>query len=61
MASRSVRSAIVEAKQRFQRSVIGWVTQIYNLELLRASEGMLSRWSRLHLQSIAQLGYKFFL
>jgi hypothetical protein len=25
--------------------------QIYYLELLRASEGTLSRWSRLHLQS----------
>jgi hypothetical protein len=29
------------------------VTKIYYLELLRASEGMLSRWSRLHLQSLA--------
>jgi hypothetical protein len=42
-----------EAKQRSQRSVIGWVTKIYYLELLHASEGMLSRWSRLHLQSLA--------
>jgi hypothetical protein len=45
--------AIAEAKQRSQRSVIGWVTKIYYLELLRASEGMLNRWSRLHLQSLA--------
>jgi hypothetical protein len=29
------------------------VTKIYYLELLRASEGTLSRWSRLHLQSLA--------
>jgi hypothetical protein len=32
------------------RSVIEWVTKDY-LELFRASEGTLSRWSRLHLQS----------
>jgi hypothetical protein len=42
--------AIAEAKQPSQRSVIG--DQNY-LELLRASEGMLRRWSRLHLQSLA--------
>jgi hypothetical protein len=29
------------------------VTKIYYFELLRASEGTLSRWSRLHLQSLA--------
>jgi hypothetical protein len=46
---------IVEAKQRSQWSVIGWVTKIYYLELLRALEGTLSRWSRLHLQSLAEL------
>jgi hypothetical protein len=45
--------AIAEAKQRSQRSVIGWVKNLYYLELLRASESMLSRWSRLHLQSLA--------
>jgi hypothetical protein len=45
--------ADVEAKQRSQRSVIRWVTIIYYLELLRALEGTLSRWSRLHLQSFA--------
>jgi hypothetical protein len=39
------------SKQCSQRLVIGWVTKIYYLELLRASEGTLSRWSRLHLQS----------
>jgi hypothetical protein len=43
------RRTIVEAKQRSQWSVIGWVTKIYYLELLRASEGTLSRWSPLHL------------
>jgi hypothetical protein len=31
---------------------LGWVTEIYYLELLCASEGTLSRWSRLHLQSL---------
>jgi hypothetical protein len=30
-----------------------WVTKIYYLELLRASEGTLSHWSRLNLQSLA--------
>jgi hypothetical protein len=44
---------IAEAKQRSQWSVIEWVTNIYYLELLRASEGTLSRWYRLHLQSLA--------
>jgi hypothetical protein len=33
-----VRS-IAEAKRRSQRSDIGWVTEMYYLELLRASEG----------------------
>jgi hypothetical protein len=47
------RRAIAEAKHRSQWPVIGWVTKIYYLELLRASEGTLSRWSRLHLQSLA--------
>jgi hypothetical protein len=41
----------VEVKQRWL--VIRWVTKNLSLELLRASEGTLSRWSRLHLQSIA--------
>jgi hypothetical protein len=47
------RRAVAEAKQCSQRSVIGWITKIYYLELLRATEGTLSRWSRLHLQSLA--------
>jgi hypothetical protein len=34
--------AVADAKQRSQWSVIGWVTKIYYLELLRASEGILS-------------------
>jgi uncharacterized membrane protein len=45
--------AIAEAKQHSQRSVIRWVTKIYYLEILRVSGGTLSRWSRLHLQSLA--------
>jgi hypothetical protein len=45
------RRAIAESKHRSQW--LGWVTKIYYLELLRASEGTLSRWSRLHLQSLA--------
>jgi hypothetical protein len=44
----ALRRTIAEAKQRW--SVIGWVTKIYYVELLRASEGTLGRWSRLHLQ-----------
>jgi hypothetical protein len=44
--------AIAEPKQCSQRPVIGWVTKIYYLELLRAPEGTLSRWSRLHLLSL---------
>jgi hypothetical protein len=50
MARWSTQRAIAEAKQRSQRP-IGWVTKIYYHELLRASEGTLNRWSRLHLQS----------
>jgi hypothetical protein len=42
-----------KAKQRSYRSAMGWVTKIYYLELLRASESTLSCWSRLHLQSLA--------
>jgi hypothetical protein len=48
---RAIR-AIAEAKQCSQWSVVGWVTKIYYLEL-RTSAGTLSRWSRLHLQSLA--------
>jgi hypothetical protein len=47
------RRAIAEAKHRSQWPVLGWVTKIYYLELFRASEGTLSHWSRLHLQSLA--------
>jgi hypothetical protein len=36
-----LRRAIAEVNQRL--SVIGWVTKIYYLELLRASESTLSR------------------
>jgi hypothetical protein len=49
----SARRGIAESKQRSQRSVIVWVAKICYLELLRASEGTLSCWSRLHLQSLA--------
>jgi hypothetical protein len=45
----ALRRAIAEVNQRW--SVIGWV-MTKNL-LSRASEGTLSRWSRLHLQSLA--------
>jgi hypothetical protein len=45
------RRAIAAVKQRW--SVIGGCPKIYYLELLRASEGMLSCWSRLHLKSLA--------
>jgi hypothetical protein len=44
---------MLEAKERSQRSLIVRVTKIYYLELLRTSEGTLSRWSLLHLQSLA--------
>jgi hypothetical protein len=46
------RRAIAEVKQRSQWSVMGWVTKIYYLELLSDSEGTLSRWFQLHLQSL---------
>jgi hypothetical protein len=46
----ALRRAIVEVKQRW--SVIGWVTIGYFLELVRASEGTFSRWSRLHLSVV---------
>jgi hypothetical protein len=46
-----------EAKQHSQRPVIGWVTKIYYLELLRTSERTLSRWSRLHLQSFVATAF----
>jgi hypothetical protein len=40
--AQSARLAIAEAKQRLHRPVIGWVTKIYYLELLRALEGTLN-------------------
>jgi hypothetical protein len=43
----------IYAKQRSQWSVIEWVTKIYYLDLLHASEGTLSRWSQLYLQLLA--------
>jgi hypothetical protein len=49
------RRAIAEAKHWSQWPVIGWETKIYYLKLLRASAGTLSRWSRLHLQSLAPI------
>jgi hypothetical protein len=42
----------VIAKVTQSWSVIGWVTKIYYLKLFRALEDTLSRWSRLHLQSL---------
>jgi hypothetical protein len=59
MAPRSVRwRAIAEPKQCSQRPVIGWVTKSYLLELLRASEGTLSRRYGLHLQSLTPLQFQ---
>jgi hypothetical protein len=52
MAPQSVRFG---ERSRKLSNIIGWVTKnfIYYLKLLRASEGTLSRWFRLHLESIA--------
>jgi hypothetical protein len=47
----ALQRAIAEVKQCW--SAIGWVTKMYYLELLRALEATLSRWSRLHLQLLA--------
>jgi hypothetical protein len=54
-SSKAPRRVIAETQQHSQWSVIGWVTKNYYLELLRASESTLSRWSRLHLQSFAPI------
>jgi hypothetical protein len=43
----ALRRAIVEAQRCW--SAIGWGPKIYYLKLLRASEGTLNRWPRLHL------------
>jgi hypothetical protein len=47
------RHTIAEVKQRSHWSVLGWGIKIYYLELLRASGASLSRWSQLHVQSLA--------
>jgi hypothetical protein len=47
----ALRLAIAKVKQRWSDKD-GW-PKIYYLVFLRASEGTLSRWSRLHLQSLA--------
>jgi hypothetical protein len=47
----ALRLAIAEVKQHW--SVIGWVTKNFISRVSRASEGTLSRWSRLYLQSLA--------
>jgi hypothetical protein len=53
MAPRSVRFGVRLRKlSNVGQSLDGW-TKIKYLELLRASEGTLSRWSRLRLQSFA--------
>jgi hypothetical protein len=44
MDLRLVRKAW-RAKQRLQRSIVGWVTKIYYFVHLRVSQGTLSRWS----------------
>jgi hypothetical protein len=53
MALRLVRFGMRSRKlSNVGQSLDGW-PKIYYLELLRASEGTLSRWSRLHLQWLA--------
>jgi hypothetical protein len=48
-----VRSGVRSRKLRFIGQLLDGWPKINYLELLRASEGTLSRWSRLHLQSLA--------
>jgi hypothetical protein len=43
----------MEVKQRSQMSFIYGRLKIYYSKLLRVSEDTLSRWSRIHLQSLA--------
>jgi hypothetical protein len=50
LTDRALRHAIAEVKQRW--SVIAWATKSL-LSRARASEGTLSHWSRLLLQSLA--------
>jgi hypothetical protein len=53
MAPRSVHFGVRSRKlSNVGQSWDGWL-KMYYVELLRASEGTLSRWSRLHLQSLA--------
>jgi hypothetical protein len=53
MAPWSVRCGVQLRKlSNFSQSLDGW-PKIYYFELLRVSKGSLSRWSRLHLQSLA--------
>jgi hypothetical protein len=48
MTPRLVHSACdCKVKQRSHKTIIGWVTKVYYLEFLRASEGTLSRLSQL--------------
>jgi hypothetical protein len=55
-APRSERTACNrEVYATLQWPVIGWVTNIYYPELLRASEGTLNRWSWLHWQSFVPI------
>jgi hypothetical protein len=51
LAISSLRRAITEVKQRW--SVIGWMTKNLLSRAPVALEGTLSRWFRLHLQSLA--------
>jgi hypothetical protein len=51
--SSAFRRAIAEFKQRW--SVIRWVTKNYYLEIRRALEDTVSRWSQLYLQSLASI------
>jgi hypothetical protein len=53
MAPRSLRFGV--RSQQLSNVGLGRVTKIYYNKLLRASEGTLSRWSRLHLLSLAPI------
>jgi hypothetical protein len=50
MAPRSLKLSNVPNGQS-----VGWVTKIYYLQLFRASDGTLSYWFWLHLQSLAPI------
>jgi hypothetical protein len=47
------RRAIAEANHRAQWPVLGWVTKTLSSRAPPCLEGTLSRWSRMHLQSLA--------